>query len=385
MSTTPYPWKRAGIVTGSSGYPRTREAQTHRRFRPDGLGNANVTMRTEPTEPRTMRTEASTQPSTAGTHETKTGPGDIPARGRLAVLKRTYQEFKADNLTDWAAALTYYSVLALFPAMLALVALVGIFGQYPQTTNALVDIVRQIGGNNSGLNGLQSTINGVVQNKGGAGALLGLGLAGAVWSASGYIGAFMRASNAIYEVDEGRPFWKLRPLQVIVTLALLILVALVLMALVLTGPVAHSVASKVGLGSTGVTIYNIAKWPLMAAIVLIMLGVLYYIAPSARLPKIHWLSPGAVVALVIWVIASAAFGFYVANFSSYNKTYGALGGAISLLVWLWITNIAVLFGQELNAEIERGRELTAGLPAERDLQLEPRDAPKTGPSRFSRS
>jgi membrane protein len=317
--------------------------------------------------------------------DTKTPPSDIPGRGRWAVLKRTYAEFKADNLTDWAAALTYYSVLALFPALLALVALVGIFGQYPQTTNALVDIVRQVGGNNSALDGLQKTINGIVQNKGGAGALLGIGLAGAVWSASGYIGAFMRASNAIYEVQEGRPFWKLRPLQVIVTLTLVILVALVLMALVITGPVAHSVASKVGLGSVGVTIYNIAKWPLMAAIVLIMLGVLYYIAPNARLPKIQWLSPGAVLALVIWVIASAAFGFYVANFGSYNKTYGTLGGAISLLVWLWITNLAILFGQELNAEIERGRELTAGLPAERDLQLEPRGIPKTGPARAAGS
>jgi membrane protein len=337
-----------------------------------------------------MPTEAKTQVNDDATQTRSTGaanvaPTDIPARGRMAVLKRTYAEFKADNLTDWAAALTYYAVLALFPALLALVALVGIFGQYPQTTNALVDIVRQVGGNNSALTGLQNTINGVVQNKGGAGALLGLGLIGAVWSASGYIGAFMRASNEIYEIPEGRPFWKLRPLQVVVTLTLLILAALVLMALVITGPVAHSVGSKVGLGSAGVTIYNIAKWPLMGAMVLIMLAVLYYSAPNARLPKIQWLSPGAIVALVIWVVASAAFGFYVANFSSYNKTYGALGGAISLLVWLWITNIAVLFGQELNAEIERGRELTAGLPAERDLQLEPRDAPKTGPSRFSRS
>jgi membrane protein len=335
-----------------------------------------------PTDAETQRDAA---PPTRATEAREVPPTEISGRGRMAVLKRTYAEFKADNLTDWAAALTYYSVLALFPALLALVALVGIFGQYPQTTNALVDIVRQVGGNNSALTGLQNTINDIVRNKGGAGALLGLGLAGAVWSASGYIGAFMRASNAIYEMPEGRPYWKLRPLQVVVTLTLLILVALVLMALVITGPVAHSVASKVGLGSAGVTIYNIAKWPVMAAIVLIMLAVLYYSAPNARLPKIQWLSPGAIVALVIWVIASAAFGFYVANFSSYNKTYGTLGGAISLLVWLWITNLAVLFGQELNAEIERGRELTAGLPAEHDLQLEPRDAPKTGPARVSRS
>ena len=148
----------------------------------------------------------------------KTEPRDIPGTGRWAILKRTYVEFKEDNLTDWAAALTYYAVLALFPALLALVALVGIFGQYPQTTNALIDVATQVSGGNSALGGLQDTINGIVQNKGGAGALLGLGLAGAVWSASGYIGAFMRASNAIYEVGEGRPFWKLRPLQVAVTL-----------------------------------------------------------------------------------------------------------------------------------------------------------------------
>jgi membrane protein len=306
----------------------------------------------------------------------QTDPTDIPRRSWIAVLKRTWVEFKEDNLTDWAAALTYYAVLALFPAMLALVALVGIFGQYPQTTDALLNIVRQISGNDSALTGLRNTINEIVQHKGGAGALLGLGLAGAVWSASGYIGAFMRASNAIYEVPEGRPFWKLRPLQVVVTLGIVLLLAALLLSLVVTGPVAKAIGDQVGLGSTAVTIYQIAKWPIMAAVVLAILGILYYVAPSARLPKIRWLSPGAIVALTIWVIASAAFGFYVANFGSYNKTYGTLGGAISLLVWLWITNLAVLFGQELNAEIERGRELTAGLPAERELQLEARGKPK---------
>jgi membrane protein len=306
----------------------------------------------------------------------ETDPTDIPGPGRVAVLKRTAREFKEDNLTDWAAALTYYAVLALFPALLALVALVGIFGQYPQTTNALLDIARQVSGNDSALNGLKETIDGIVRNKGGAGALLGLSLAGALWSASGYIGAFMRASNAIYEVPEGRPFWKLRPLQVVVTLGIVLLLALLLVALVVTGPVAKAVGDQIGLGDTAVTIYQIAKWPIMAAIVLVILAVLYYIAPSARLPKIQWLSPGAIVALVIWIVASAAFGFYVANFGSYNKTYGTLGGAISLLVWMWITNLAVLFGQELNAEIERGRELTAGLPADRELQLAPRGKPK---------
>ena len=172
--------------------------------------------------------------------DSETDPSDIPGTGWRAVLKRTTFEFKEDNLTDWAAALTYYAVLALFPALLALVALVGIFGQYPQTTNALIDVARQVSGGNSALTGLQNTINGIVRNKGGAGALLTLGLAGAVWSASGYIGAFMRASNAIYEVDEGRPFWKLRPLQVVVTLVMVLLVALLLIALVVSGPLAKA-------------------------------------------------------------------------------------------------------------------------------------------------
>jgi membrane protein len=302
---------------------------------------------------------------------------DVPKSGRMAILKRTFKEFQEDNLTDWAAALTYYAVLALFPALIVLVALVGLFGQYPQTTNSLIDIVKQVaGGNTSALNGLENTINSVVRNKGGAGALLGFGLLGALWSASGYIGAFMRASNAIYETYEGRPFWKLRPLQVVVTLTMVLLLALVLVALVISGPVATAIGNTVGLGSVAVTVYQIAKWPIMAAVVLLMLALLYYVAPNAKLPKFKWITPGSIVALVIWVIASAAFGFYVANFGSYNKTYGSLGGAISLLIWLWISNIAVLFGQELNAEIERGRELTAGMPAERELQLPPRDEPK---------
>ena len=231
-------------------------------------------------------------------------------------------------------------------------------------------------GGNSALDGLETTINDIVRNKGGAGALLGFGLAGALWSASGYIGAFMRASNAIWEIPEGRPFWKLRPLQVGVTLAMVLLLALLAISLVVTGPVAEAIGDQVGLGSLAVTIYGIAKWPLMGLIVLFMLAVLYYAAPNAQLPRFRWITPGALVALVVWVIASAGFGFYVANFGSYDKTYGTLGGAISLLVWLWITNIAVLFGQELNAEVERGRELSAGLPATREIQLPPRDPPK---------
>jgi membrane protein len=314
----------------------------------------------------------------ASSHQhTEVSPADIPGTGRVAILKRTVKEFQEDNITDWAAALTYYAVLALFPALLALVAIVGLVGQYPQTTDSILKILTDAGADPSTVDSLRSTINGVVQNKGGAGALLGFGLAGALWSASGYIGAFMRASNAIWEKPEGRPFWKLRPLQVVVTLIMLVLLAALLIGLVVSGPLATAVGNQIGLGSTAATVYGIVKWPIMALVMVFLLAFLYYVAPNAKLPRFQWISPGAVAALVIWAIATVAFFFYVRNFGSYNKTYGALGGAISMLVWLWITNIAILFGQQLNSEIERARELTAGVPAERDIQLPLRDVPKS--------
>lgn len=301
---------------------------------------------------------------------------DIPGTGRWAILKRTVKEFQEDNITDWAAALTYYAVLALFPALIALVAVVGLVGQYPETTNAILDVLRSAGAGPDVVNSVGDTIDGIVRNKGGAGALLGFGLLGALWSASGYVGAFMRASNAIWEIPEGRPFWKLRPFQVFVTLGMVLAMAFVLIALVVSGPLAEAIGEEVGLGSEAVTAYSILKWPLMAAVVAFVLAILYYVAPNARLPKFPWISPGAVVALAIWAVATVGFFFYVRNFGSYNATYGALGGAISMLVWLWITNIAILFGQQLNSEIERGRELAAGIPAERDIQLPLRDEPK---------
>ena len=307
------------------------------------------------------------------------GPDDIPAPGWKAVLRRTVKEFSNDNLTDWAAALTYYAVLALFPAMIVLVALVGIFGQYPQTTDALIGILRDVGVDKGALDSVSTTINDVVKNKGGAGALLGVGLLGALWSASGYIGAFMRASNAIFEKPEGRPIWKLRPLQVAVTMVMMLLFAVSLIAIVVTGPLAEAVGNTIGLGGTAVTVWNIAKWPVLALVMSVMLAILYYWAPNAKLPKFQWISAGAVLALIVWVVASAAFFFYAKNFGSYNKTYGSLGLAITMLVWLWLTNIAILFGQELNAEIERGRELAAGKPAIDDIQLPLRDEPKKDP------
>jgi membrane protein len=302
-------------------------------------------------------------------------PTDLAAGSWWDALKRTVKEYKNDNLSDAAAALTYYTVLALFPALLVFVALVGVFGQYPETTNTLLKIVRQLGPS-SAVDTFRQPIEGVVKHKGGAGALLGIGLLGAIWSASAYVGAFMRAANRIYEVEEGRPFWKLRPIQLLVTLAMVLGAAVVSIAVVVSGPVARSIGDAVGLGSSAVTVWNIAKWPVLAAVVVTMFAVLYYAAPNVRV-RFRWLSPGGVLAVVIWLIASGLFALYVANFGSYNATYGSLGGVIIFLVWMWITNIAVLMGLEFNAELERGRELEAGQPrAPEHIQLPPRDEPR---------
>jgi membrane protein len=299
-------------------------------------------------------------------------PAELPARSWKDILKRTVSEFKDDNLTDWGAALVYYGVMSLFPMLIVLVALLGLVGQ-ASTINTMIDSLRSAGLGDVA-NSVQKPLGDIVSNKGGAGALLGFGLLGSLWSASGYIGAFMRACNAIYEVDEGRPFWKLRPLQVAITLVGVLLLSLVSIAVVVSGPVAEAVGGAIGLGHTAVSVWGIAKWPVMLVVVMAMIAGLYYVAPNVRQPKLRWVSPGGVVAVLAWIVASAGFGFYVSNFGSYNKTYGTLGGVITFLVWMWISNLALLFGAELDSELERERELRLGLPAEDELRLRPRQA-----------
>lgn len=293
-----------------------------------------------------------------------------------ATLKRTLSEYSEDNLSDSAAALTYYGVLSVFPAIIALVSLIGLVGNPQKIIKDATKVVSSIGPA-SAVNTFKGPINGLVAAKSSAGILLIVGVAAALWSASGYVGAFMRASNKIYEVEEGRSFIKLRPLQMLVTLVLVVLQAIILLALVLTGPLAKTVGSSVGIGSTAVTVWDIAKWPVMLVIVIFMFAVLYYSSPNAKLGGIKKVLPGAALALVVWLIASLAFAFYVANFGSYNKTYGTLGGVIAFLVWLWITNVVLLMGAEFNAESERSRQIDHGQSgAERELQLEQRSEPK---------
>jgi membrane protein len=300
-------------------------------------------------------------------------PTDLKTRSWFGVLKRTIREFREDNLTDWAAALTYYGILSLFPALLALVSVLGLIGE--SATQPLLDNVAEVAPGPA-QEIVTDAIQNLNQNQGAAGILFVIGLAVAIWSASSYVGAFMRASNAIYEVKEGRPFWKLRPVQIAITLAMMILLSIGLVAVVITGPLAEEVGKIFGLGDAAVTAWDIAKWPVLVLLVSFMFSVLYWAAPNVKQPGFRWLTPGGVLAVVVWIIASAAFAFYVASFASYNKTYGSLAGAIVFLIWLWISNIAILLGAEANAEIERGRELEAGVPEDETIALEPRTAPK---------
>jgi len=301
--------------------------------------------------------------------------GAASKSGLGATLKRTLTEFQEDNLSDWAAALTYYGLLSLFPALIAMVSLIGIFGDPQTTTQKLTEIITEIGPS-SGAETFEGPIKSITENQSAAGFAFVFGLAAALWSASGYVGAFTRASNIIYETPEGRPFWKLRPLQIGVTLAMIIMMALLAVGLVLTGPVVEAIANPIGLSSTAVDVWNIAKWPVMAAIFIVMVNLLYYSTPNVKLRGFKWVTPGAILSIVVWAIASALFAFYVANFGSYDKTYGTLGGLVVLLLWFWITNLAILFGHQMNAERERSTEIEEGLPrAEKEIQLEPRDEP----------
>lgn len=293
-------------------------------------------------------------------------------RSLLPTAKRTAIEFRDDNLTDWAAALTYYGLLSLFPALIAVVSVIGLAGDPKSTTSSLTEVIVAIGPK-SAAQTFSGPIESIASSQSTAGVAFVLGLAVALWSASGYVGAFIRASNVIYETGEGRPFWQLRPLQIAITLAMVVLMALLAIGLALTGPVVGAIAGPLGLDRSAVTIWNLAKWPVMAGVFVVMVGVLYYASPNAKIRSFRWVTPGSLLAVAVWGIASAGFAFYVANFGSYDKTYGTLGGLVVLLVWLWITNVAILFGHELNAELERSAEIGEGrLGAEVEIQLEPR-------------
>jgi membrane protein len=294
---------------------------------------------------------------------------DLPPRAWGRIARRTFDQARADGLTNLAAALTYRAVLSLFPGLIALVALLGLFGQYPQTFDAVLKIVGRVAPPST-VQTFAGPLRGVITNKGGAGALLGLGLVATIWAASGYVGAFSWATNVIWEARRGRSWYRQWPFNIAVTVVGLTLLTFVLMAAVLSGPIAEEVGRQLGLGSSVVTAWGIVKWPLVVLVVAGLIGVLYYIAPNVRQPPPRWLTPGAIFALVAWVVLTFGFAFYIANFGSLNKTYGTLGAIITFLIWTWFSNTAILLGVELDSEIERERQLAAGLEgAQEQIQL----------------
>lgn len=302
-------------------------------------------------------------------------PGEMSKPNWKYVLRKTLREFSADQCTDLAAALTYYAVLSLFPALIALMSLLGVFGQGKRSVDTILSLVNQVapGGTADVLRGPLEQFS----SSPAAGFALVFGIVLAIWSASGYVGAFSRAMNRIYEIEEGRPFWKLRPVQLGVTIVSILLILIMMVILIVSGPVTDAVGSALGLGQTTQIVWSILKWPILALAAVLIIAILYYATPNAKQPKFRWISLGALLALVTLVIASFLFGLYITNFSNYDRTYGSLAGVIVFLLWLWIANLALLFGAEFDAELERGRQLQAGIAAEEDIQLPPRDTRKS--------
>ncbi|MFE7779073.1 YihY/virulence factor BrkB family protein [Streptomyces sp. NPDC057445] len=300
-------------------------------------------------------------------------PTDMRKRSWGAVLKRTLKEFKDDELADRAAALTYYGILALFPALLVLVSLLGIAGK--SATQGVLDNLTKL--TPGAARDIITNAVTQLQSSGGTSSILAIvGLVMALWSASGYVAAFIRTSNAVYDIPEGRPVWKITPLRLVLTLVLMILACISALLVVLTGPLAQQIGTALGIGDTVQTVWSIAKWPVLVVLVTIMIAILYWAAPNARGRGFKWVTPGSFLALVIWMIASAAFAFYAANFASYNKTYGTLAGVIIFLVWLWITNLAILLGLEFDAEMARERAIIGGHPKDEEPYVQPRDTRK---------
>ena len=283
--------------------------------------------------------------------------------------------FWRDQAYDLAAGLTFHSVISFFPGLLAVVSLLGLVGQSDAATDAMLSALREVAPEVA-TQELGEVLDSIA-NSTGSGLAFGIGLGIALWSASRYLAAFARAMNRIYDVEEGRPVWLLLPQLVLLTFALVLLVCLLILGLIVSGPIARFVGQLVGVGEAGLGLFNVLKWPGMLVVVVVIVALLYYVTPNVAPVRFRWLSLGALVAIGIWVVLSVAFGLYVVNFSRYNITYGALGGIVVFLLWLWITNLTLLFGAEVDAEMERARQLQAGVEAEVDIQLPVRDARRT--------
>ncbi len=289
------------------------------------------------------------------------------------MLRRTFAEFRDDRVPDLAAALTYYAVLSIFPAMIVLVSLFGLLG-HDDTAMLIGHLAVLAPAEVRDL--LTQGLAGVRRGAGSAGLLAIAGLAVALWSASGYIGAFIRAGNEIYDIEEGRPFWKTTPLKLGLTILVTVLLAVGAIAVTLTGRLADLAGRLLGLGDAVVTAWNVLKWPVLALIAAGLIMVLYWAAPNVRQPGMRWITPGGLLAVVLWILVSAGFALYVSLFGSYNKTYGTLAAVVVFLIWLWLSNMALLFGAELDAELIRERAIAGGTPPQSEPYAVPRDEPE---------
>jgi membrane protein len=322
-----------------------------------------------PTGHGAASTEDANRPDEAGLPVEPTGPD---SRSWRAAARRTVTEFKDDFLQDRAAALTYYSVLAIFPGILVLVSLLGLFGKsttqslVTNLTNAVPSTARTI---------LRDAVTRLQEGHSAAGVLAIVGIVLALWSTSSYVAAFMRAANAIYDVPEGRPAWKTLPVRLGVTVLLMVLLVASAVIVVVTGSLARHVGQVLGIGSAAVATWDIAKWPVLVIMVCLMVAVLYWASPNAK-QGLRSIIPGALIAIGVWLATSALFAVYVANFGHYNKVYGSIAGMIIFLLWLWLTNTAILLGAEFNAELERGRAIAAGTPPGTEPFVEMRDTRK---------
>ncbi|WP_251091817.1 YihY/virulence factor BrkB family protein [Streptomyces sp. Caat 7-52] len=300
-------------------------------------------------------------------------PVKLPRQAWAAVFKGALREFRDDELTDRAAALTYYAVLALFPALLVLVSLLAVAGR--SVTDRVLANLRNLAP--GPVRDIVTRAVEQLQGTAGTGSIVALvGIVLALWSASGYVAAFIRAANAVYDMPEGRPVWKILPVRVGVTVALMVLAVASSLIVVFSGGLARRAGQAIGAGDTAVTVWSIAKWPVLVLLVTVMIAILYWATPNAKVKGFRWITPGSVLALLIWMAASAGFAFYVANFSSYNKTYGTMAGVIVFLVWLWITNLAILLGLEFDAETVRQRAIAGGHPPTAEPYTQPRDTKK---------
>lgn len=287
------------------------------------------------------------------------------------LLRRSLRELLRNECPDLAAGLTYYAVLAVLPGLIALVSLLGVLGQGESSRTTMLEVAGRVVPA-SGLDIIAPVLVRLTESSATIWGLA-LGIAIALWFVSRYVAAFSRAMNRIYDIGEGRPIWKLEPLLFGITAIIGLLSSAAVLLLIISGPLAEAIGDVLGLHHTAVLVWSVAKWPVLLIIVVISVALLYSFAPNVRQPRFRWLSPGAILAILTWVLASVLFGLYVASSSRFGATYGSLSGVIIFLVWLWLTNTALLLGAVLDAEVERARELQAGIAAEKDLRLPARD------------